>query len=148
MKINTRYFGEMETSDEEIITLSHGLFGFEDQTEYVLIRFDAEDDTLLCLQSIKEADLAFVVVNPFRILLTYAPKLTKKELHELEAASETDLNYYAIAVIHEDFKDTTVNLRCPIALNVDTRRGRQVILEDSAYSMRHPAVSESKEESC
>lgn len=146
MKVNTRYFGAMEVSPEEVISLDQGLFGFEHYNKFILIRFDDEDDTMLCLQSLDDASLCFVVVNPFRILLDYAPKLTEKELQELEVESDTDLHYYVIAVVGDDFKDTTVNLRCPIAINGDTKKGCQVILDNSSYSMRHPVISSAEEE--
>lgn len=146
MKVNTRYFGAMEVAPEEVIDLEQGLFGFEDYKKFILIRFDDEDDTMLCFQSLEDASLSFVVVNPFRVLLDYAPKLAKKELQELGVDSDTDLHYYVIAVVGDDFKDTTVNLRCPIAINGDTKKGCQIILDDSSYSMRHPVISSAEGE--
>lgn len=148
MNIKTRYFGEMEVSPDEIITLERGLFGFEEQTEFILIRFDDEDDTLLSLQSLKDSQLAFVVVNPFRVLPTYAPQLSNKDLKALGASAAEELHYYVIAVVHEDFKDTTVNLRCPVTINAETKKGLQIILEDGQYAMRHQVISQEGAQSC
>ena len=50
MKIQTKNFGEMEYEKEEVITFSEGLFGFDDEKEFLLIRFDNESDALLALQ--------------------------------------------------------------------------------------------------
>ena len=35
MKLNTSRFGEIEVNEEEIITFSDGLFGFEDIKKYI-----------------------------------------------------------------------------------------------------------------
>ena len=37
MKINTRLFGEIEISDERIITFTSGIMGFEEYSKYTLI---------------------------------------------------------------------------------------------------------------
>ena len=35
-------------------------------------------------------------------------------------------------------EDSTVNLKSPIAVNTDTRRARQIILDNALYKFRHP----------
>ena len=41
MRVKTRLFGEIEISDEKVISLVHGLIGFPDMKRYTLI-FDEE----------------------------------------------------------------------------------------------------------
>lgn len=141
MNINTKYFGPMEINSEEIIFISEGLFGFESQKQFIIIRFYDDDDTLLCLQSIEEQQLAFIVMNPFRPFPSYAPTLLNSELKSLDATASTDLCYYVIAVVREDFKDSTVNLKCPVVVNPENKKARQIILENGDYSMRQVIVS-------
>ena len=40
-------------------------------------------------------------------------------------------------MVRNPVSDSTVNLRCPVAVNEDTRQAMQVILEDQGYKMHH-----------
>ena len=59
-----------------------------------------------------------------------------------------ELCYYALCVVREPVADSTVNLRCPIVVNDQTRQALQVILDSRDYGMRHPlsALHSQKEE--
>ncbi|MEA4987055.1 MAG: flagellar assembly protein FliW [Anaerovorax sp.] len=145
MTVNTKYFGEIEINPEEVLSFTEGLFGFESENEFILIRLD-DDETIFCLQSLKESQLAFIVINPFRLFPSYTPVLSNSELQDLDATTSTDLFYYVIAVIHEPFQNTTVNLKCPIAVNSEKRKAKQIILENSNYAMRETIVSVEEKE--
>jgi flagellar assembly factor FliW len=41
-------------------------------------------------------------------------------------------------MVKKPVAESTVNLRCPVAVEPHTRRARQVILEGDRYHMRHP----------
>lgn len=138
MEINTKYFGAMPYTDDEVITFQSGIFGFEESRRFILIRFEDENGGLLCLQNIENEQLAFVVVNPFYFMPEYKPVLTEADLKKLEAASSEELLFYNICVLDEDVTKISVNLRCPLAVNADTRQAMQVILEDSQYAFKQP----------
>ncbi len=137
MKLMTKYFGEIDYESDEVISFPEGLFGFEDEKAYLLIRFDNEDDNLLCLQSVKNSHLAFIVVNPFRMMPDYAPYVPDQDLNDLGVNNQELVAIYAIAVAGNEPSETTVNLKAPLVINPATRQGRQVILEDTRYSFRH-----------
>ena len=146
MVIETKYFGEMEIPEGEMINFPEPMLGFEDSRKYVIIQFYDDSDSLLCLQSADKPDLALVLVNPHYILEKYSPALNSEDLSILRAHEDTPLAFYNIAVVHDDWKDSTVNLRCPIATNPKTMLGRQIIMEDTSYSMRHPLNFAAQEE--
>ena len=54
MRVQTKWFGEIEVSDEKIITFEKGIIGFEDWKKYTLV-YDAEKEEvaegILCEQS-------------------------------------------------------------------------------------------------
>ena len=81
--------------------------------------------------------LAFVAMNPFTLKPDYAPKLTPKELEAMEVERSEDLCFYTLCVVRNPVGDSTVNLRCPVAINDHTRRAVQVILEEDNYHMHH-----------
>lgn len=137
MKLRTKYFGEMEYVQDEIIKFPEGLFGFEDEKEYLLIRFDDRDDTLLSLQSLKTPYLAFITMNPFRVMNDYEPYIADGDLDFLGVNNQELVAIYAIAVVADEVEHTTVNLKAPLVINPETKKGRQVILEDPRYTFRH-----------
>ena len=142
MIIQTKYFGEIEVTEEEKIYFPEPLPGFENQFNYVIIQFYEDSDSLLCLQSVDDPDLALVLTNPTYVVEKYSPSIGKEDMAALQAGDSTPLAYYAISVIHDNWKDSTINLRCPVVINPDKMLGRQVIMEDTLYSMRHPVDCE------
>ena len=138
MVINTKYFGEMNLTEDEKIHFPEPLLGFEETLDYIIIQFYEDSDSLLCLQSADDPDLAFVLVNPLYAVEKYSPALSDEDLTALNADKDTPLAYYAVAVIHDDWKDSTINLKCPVVVNPEKMLGKQIIMEETSYSMRHP----------
>ncbi|MFV0515931.1 MAG: flagellar assembly protein FliW [Aminipila sp.] len=144
--MNTKYFGEIDLDNEEIIHFPNGLFGFEDNKEYVLLSFLDDDgqtseDFLLCLQSVETPELAFIVMNPYFICQDYDPyQISEKQLQEINLGQQTKHTVCCVAVIRDNFEESTINLKCPIIINLENKVAKQFILEDSNYSMRHSVV--------
>ena len=67
----------------------------------------------------------------------YAPQLHPEELEELGVKESTELCYYVFCAVKNPVSTSTVNLKCPIVINDDTRKCMQVILEGDDYGMRH-----------
>ena len=138
MKLQTKYFGEIDYEEEDVLTFPVGLFGFEEEHRFLLLPFEGGAATLLCLQSIATPALAFVVMDPFSLCPDYAPILQPKELAELGVQESQDLGFYVLCVVKKPVADSTVKLKCPVAIHPETRVARQVILETGEYEMRHP----------
>ena len=137
MKINNKYFGEIEYAAEEKLRFSEGLFGLEEQKEFLPIPFEAGSDALICLQSLEDEDLSFVLLNPFLFFVDYDPKISETDRTAIGSPKDEDISYYVIGVIREQVGDSTVNLKAPVAVNAKTRDARQIILDDPAYTFRH-----------
>lgn len=142
--MKTKYFGDIEIKQEEIITFEPGMFGFEEDRQFVLLSFlndegESSEDFVLCLQSISEPQLAFIVMNPYYIDPEYNPyQMPEEELLELGLSETTRHTVFCIAVIKDKFEESTVNMKCPLIINLENKKARQFILEDSVYSMRQP----------
>lgn len=137
MKLSTKYFGEIDYSQEDVIRFPEGIFAFEQEKEFLLLPFSGSDGTLLCLQSVATSQLAFVVMNPFALHLEYAPVLQPEELEALGVKDSRELCYYVLCVVKNPVSTSTVNMKCPVAVNDETQVGAQVILETDEYGMRH-----------
>ena len=137
MRLKTKYFGEIECPEEDKLHFPDGLFGFEEEKEFFLLPFEGSENSLLCFQSVATPGLAFVAVNPFTLNPSYAPVLTPGELKTMGVERSEDLCFYALCVVRSPVGESTVNLRCPIAVNDRTGKAMQVILESGDYHMRH-----------
>ena len=146
MKLQTKYFGEIEYEAEDAVTFNLGPFGFEEEHEFLILPFDGSAGSLLCFQSTRTPALAFVAMDPFALLPEYTPVLQPQELEELGVSDSQQLGFYVLCVVKKPVSDSTVNLKCPVAINPDTRAARQVILESDVYEMRHSLAQFGTEE--
>lgn len=136
MKTQTKFFGEIEYTQDELLTFDKGLFGFEDEHSFLLLPF-SEAGTLFSMQSVRTPELAFTLMHPFSLDAGYAPVLGGEELKALAVEKSEDLYYYVMCTVKKPVDESTVNMKCPVAINPDTRKAMQVILEDDNWEMRH-----------
>lgn len=146
MQTNTKYFGLIEYEQEDVLRFDLGLFGFEDEKQFILLPFGEEHGALLCLQSLTTPLLAFMVMNPFFIYPEYAPTLQQDELEKMQVQTSHDLCYYVMCVVRNPVDQSTVNLKCPIVIDEKSSRAMQVILDTQQYQMRQPLAKLPKEE--
>ena len=74
MNIQTKYFDEVTISEADIITFPNGLLGFPDETKF--IGLDIPDNpSFLVLQSINDANIAFIVIPPYQLYQNYELKI-------------------------------------------------------------------------
>ena len=138
MLLQTKYFGQLDCPAEQALHFPKGLFGFEEEKEFYLLPFEGSGGSLLCFQSAATPQLAFVAMNPFHLKPDYTPVLAGDELHMLGVERSEDLCFYTLCVVRNPVADSTVNLRCPVAVNAHTHQALQVILETEEYQMHHP----------
>lgn len=138
MKLQTKYFGEIDYEPSELIHFPTGLFGFDSEHDFLLLPFEGSHGNMLCMQSTATPMLAFVVLDPFSLAPSYMPELSSEELHFFGVTDHQALCYYVLCAIKSPVSDSTINLRCPIVIHPETRTARQVILESGGYEMRHP----------
>ena len=137
MRLRTKYFGEIECREEDKLHFPEGLSGFEEEKEFFLLPFEGGEGSLLCFQSAATPGLAFVALNPFSLKPDYAPVLTDRELEALGVERSEDLCFYTLCVVRSPVGESTVNLRCPVAVNDRTGQAMQSILEEGGYHMHH-----------
>ncbi|MDR0975038.1 MAG: flagellar assembly protein FliW [Ruminococcus sp.] len=140
MLIDTRDFGEVEIIDEKIINFPDGIPGFENDHRFAVLSPLGEGVYPCWLQSIDDAGTCFIVFNPYEIVPDYM--LDEWQLlEELDVGDLTPVGVFVISIIPERYRDTTVNLRCPIVVNLSTMQAKQIIL-DEEYPVRYPVFTE------
>lgn len=138
MKLQTKYFGEVECDEEAVINFPAGLPGLDDEHSYAILPFEGSGGSMFCLQSIVTPGLALVALDPFSLDAGYQPVLQESELKQLGVTDWQELSYCVLCVVKNPVSASTVNLKCPIAIHPQTRQARQIIMESDTYEMRHP----------
>lgn len=132
MKIETKYLGDMEITDSKIIQFSSGLPGFIDETKFVLL--DLPDNTAFqILQSVNTPSIAFIVTNPYHFYQNYSIDLDDGIISNLQIENDKDVVVLVIVTVKDPFNTSTINLKAPIIINSQTKRGKQYILNMDDY---------------
>jgi flagellar assembly factor FliW len=139
MLINTVNFGALEVPEDKIITFKEGLPGFPQIHRFAILELD-ELKPFQYLQALDDPPIALFVINPFVIDPTYEFRLTESDMEDVNSKNSTELAVYAVATIPDDPSQATLNLMAPIVINDRDRCGKQVILHESKYSVRHPLL--------
>jgi flagellar assembly factor FliW len=135
MKIRTKYHGEIEINEKDIFHFEHGIPGFLDEKQFVLLPL--EDTPFVILQSIKTPELGFAMIDPFVYFPDYDIELDEQTVTQLELSSEKEVAVYVILTVADPFDNTTANLQAPIVLNYEKKLGKQVILTNTPYKTKH-----------
>lgn len=143
MKIMTTRFGEIEVGDDKVLNFPEGIIGFHSLKRFVLL--GKQSRLVMWLQAVDNPKIAFIVVNPFLFEADYSPRLTQEDMNFLKVEKTEDLHILAIVVVPEDPEKMTANLLGPVVINTKERIGKQVILLDGGYSVKHPIVKNLKE---
>lgn len=138
MLVQTKYFGEIDLTDEKIITLDRGLMGFEQYKKYTLL-YDCEREggaNISWLQSVENPQLALPVINPLLVKPDYNPVVEDELLKGMGEITEENLVILLTMTVPSDIKEMSVNLKAPIIVNADTRKGAQLIVENQDYEIK------------
>lgn len=136
-KIVSGKLGEVEFEEADIITLSAPMLGFPDLNDFVLIS-NEKSYPFLWFQSVQDENICFILVEPEIFFPDYKPEVNKRDLKILTAAENKDLKMFGIVVVPDQPKNATVNLRAPLAVNMEKKLAKQVILEDDKWQIKSP----------
>jgi len=139
--IKTKLGQEVELTDKNFIHFADGLIGFEDYHDYALVP-QGDDSPFLLLQSVDEPQLAFLTIDPRFFVPTYLPELSEEDLRTIDLKDLSQAVVLSIVVIPEDAAKMTANLQAPAVINVETRRGRQLISRSGKHKIRHYILAE------
>jgi len=147
MIIETRDFGRIEVEDSSVFDFPEGVYGFEHQRSLVLYVHTFDDIPFLYLQSINDTLPCFLVFEPKDMFPSFSPDIESGDLIALGASAAEDLTFLLIANVSDTVEGMSLNVKCPIALNSSTKKGRQVILQNPDYSLRYQPFAAGEGES-
>jgi flagellar assembly factor FliW len=140
MKINTKPYGEIEIDARQVIRFPQGLLGFEERHDWALL--DSTQAPFLWLQSLDEAALAFVLLQPDYFRPDYVLDLSELDRESLGKPEDADLLVFAICTIPADQSRMTANLQGPVVVNRKDGIGRQTIQSSPQWKVRHHILEE------
>jgi flagellar assembly factor FliW len=123
--------------EEKILHFPDGLPGFPHLERYVIVEF-RDDGAFQQLQSVDDPDVAMIVCVPWLFFPDYSPVLGDAEQAELDIESAEDAVLFVPVSLDPDTGGVTLNLLGPFIVNSRTRRGLQLVLTGSDYSVRAP----------
>ena len=82
MIIQTKYLGEVEISEEQILHFPKGVLGFENHYDFVILDI-FENHHFKILQSLKHPEIAFFIINPWDFFNDYEVDIPDEELAKI-----------------------------------------------------------------
>ena len=144
MQIETSRFGAIDVDESRIITVVGGLLGFPTATRFALIQ-TGEENYFFWLQSVQDANLAFVVCDPSAFLPDYTIEQVpvREEAREslgIEPEADLAATTQVFAICNRVGDWLTGNLLGPIVVNVVNCHARQIVLTEKKWSTRQPLL--------
>ncbi|WP_312693493.1 flagellar assembly protein FliW [Caproiciproducens sp.] len=143
MDTNYAELQNTESGRQNIIHFDEGILGFEGVREYLLYHED-EDGIIWNLQSAHSDIPSFVVVDPYPIVNDYNPVFSKSELDYFGETDAENLCILVVAVIKPNLSESVINLKSPIVIDVNSKKAKQIILENSDYPIRYKLFSDKR----
>ncbi len=113
-----------------------GMPGLEEYRDWTLIPI--EDCPLYWLQCEAEPALALPLADAPAVLPDYAFELSTADVHALDLRAAEEALVLVVLTVPADGGIITANLLAPVVVNVRTWAAKQVILDGTRYSLRHP----------
>ena len=137
MQITTIRFGTIDYDTDDVISFPTGLVGFPQLNEFLLVSHK-EGTPFRWLQSISDATMAFLVADPTAFVQGYSPLVSDQDAAELQIDERSEVVLLTtVSIPHGEPNAMSINLAGPIVVNAATRTGKQVVLDDDAYTVRH-----------
>lgn len=134
--------GIVEISDEQVITMPEGFYGFEDNHKFALI--DSEQPPFYWMQSLEDKSLAFIVLDPFLFRPDYELEISDESLKPIGATNPENLLIFALVTIPGNGMPITANLQGPLVINKLNKKGMQVVAGGEKWKTKHDVIAELK----
>lgn len=120
--------------EKDVIVFDEGLIGLPDLRRAVLLNLP--DYQPFCwLAALDNPETQFLVANPHEIFSSYQSYIPAEIASLIEPNSQQQPEILVIVKISSDWTKTTINLRAPIFVNLETKRAAQAVLSGTNYRL-------------
>ena len=145
MELETKHFGILKYTAEFVYDFDEGLPGFGDLKKFILISDGEPNGLFYWLQSMEDGEVAFALMDVYQVKPDYNPLVEPELLQDLGDFSDNTLNIYNVCVVPDEIAQMRVHLKAPVVINMQTRKGKQVICNNEEYGIRHLIFEEMEE---
>lgn len=136
---------ESPSTRRQLHFVEQGLLGFETELDYELSPHNPETP-FYWLRSCQTPDLAFLVMEPHLLLADYGFDLPEEEASRLQIQNSEEAFVLVLLTVPDNPLEMTANLLGPLVFNKTSNQGRQIVLEQSPYSLRYPLFNNAETE--
>ena len=136
----SKYHGTIRFEAPQVLHVSHGLFGFPDEKEFLLLELPSTRP-LAFIQSVRTPGLCFISLPAQVVMPDYRLELSAAEIETLGYRPDAppimgrDVLCLALLTVRDD-QATTANLLAPLVIDIARHCGVQV-LTPGTYSHQH-----------
>jgi len=135
--LDTKHFGQIEIDENGILEFPEGIPGFENVKKFVLLGSSEGSSLFQWLQGVDNAEIALVLIEPKRLWPDYVVDVDDAEVEVLGINADSKVLVFSVVVVPDDIEKMTANLRAPILINTENKKGKQVIIEKNLYGIKH-----------
>ena len=132
--LKTGRFGSFEVNKSAVMELVGGIIGFPGFTKFVLLEYNPP---FSWLHSAEHPELAFVVVSASEFGDNYLFPLPIGD-RDTGLKTEDEVAILNLVSVRPNPRETTVNLKAPVIVNLTNMKGKQLVLDDPRLSVRFP----------
>jgi len=133
--IQTVRFGMLDYREEDVVHLPEGLVGMPDLCRWLVLEM-GDDIPMKWFQSLDRGDFGFPVSQPAFFTDTYDVDIPAASASTLKGDEGEWIAILIITTVHAGGTKITGNLLAPLVVNVDTRQGVQLVMNDPEWSVQ------------
>lgn len=138
MIVDTCRFGAIEIAEDDVLLFPEGLVGLSRLKRFVLLR-DPQSAELFWLQSLDEREFAFACIHSSKLGGPFELDLSEVDVDALKLTSSEDAEIFFI--VNRVDGAFTANLKGPLVVNAVKSLGKQAVLTDPRYEVRHALLA-------
>jgi len=130
-------FGLCTYAETEVLSFPWGLPGFMNLRRFLVLTVPGQE-SFTWLQSLDDVQIAMPMCDPWALFEDYEAPLPHYAKQSLELENPDDFCIMCVCVVGKGAEEMTINLLAPVVINLKSRVGRQITLENQKYSIRTP----------
>ncbi|WP_339201047.1 flagellar assembly protein FliW [Paenibacillus sp. FSL P2-0322] len=130
---------ENQDKNTSLYVFPKGIPGFEQLREFQL---QEHNELFSLFSAVEQPATIFITVNPFDFFKDYEFELSDDALEDIGITSQEQIAVRCICTWNSDQSKTTVNLLAPLIFNIEQQTGKQIVLQNTKYTIKHPLWNE------
>ncbi|MGG4204037.1 flagellar assembly protein FliW [Paenibacillus jamilae] len=139
MTLEQKLDEENQDTNSTFYVFPKGIPGFEQLREFQL---QEHNELFSLFSAVEQPATIFITVNPFDFFEDYEFELSDDALEDIGITSQEQISVRCICTWNSDQSKTTVNLLAPLIFNIEQQTGKQIVLQNTKYTIKHPLWNE------